>query len=86
MVFCYVDEQVVVFSGTHGLGHELRGWPHILHTDHNQDSCWNEWSRKYLHNPVFGKYIYRITAILKVETDIIANISESPIGQLENFW
>jgi len=28
---------------------------------------------------------YRITAILKVETDIIANISESPIWQLENF-
>jgi len=56
MVFCYVDELVVLFSGTRGLGHELRGWPHILHTDHNQDNCWNEWSGKYLYNPVSRKY------------------------------
>jgi hypothetical protein len=27
---------------------------------------------------------YRITVILKVETDIIANISASPIGQFSN--
>ena len=27
---------------------------------------------------------YRITTILKVETDIIANISASPIGQVSN--
>ena len=27
---------------------------------------------------------YRITTILKVETDIIANISASPIGQFSN--
>jgi hypothetical protein len=28
-----------------------------------------------------GNITYRITAILKVETDIIANISTSPIGR-----
>ena len=32
------------------------------------------------HYPVFTVKTYRITAVLKVETDIIASISVSPVG------